>query len=318
MNIIAKKFNLKISELKADFEVNKHITHQGIKGGLNEIGLSLLMKDIIPQKYKIVRGLIENSKGQQSNETDIIIYDDEILPPYVKDDLAFIPVEAVKYVFEVKSKLNATELKTTIDKFKNLHLIGGKSPTVLFSFSTDLIGNELSRYCKYDDNFYINPAISVLCIANKSYYYKEVVECYLKDFLPAHTFIKNNRDLFNSDAYWIAMNDIDNLIINGIQYSNITFTYHRWISLESSINNNIELAFFSGISNTLCKSSFGEYLIPNDEITPKIIASCYVDMWGNISCKQFDKNGLYDNTVNFTFTSNEQSSQIIFNTISNK
>lgn len=316
MSVIFEKFNQRISELKSDFNINKKINHQGLKGGFNENELASLIESIIPKKYKITKGLIENSKGQQSNETDIIIYDDEILPPYIKDDIAFVPVEAVKYNFEVKSKLNATELKTTINKFKNFQKIGGKSPTVLFSFSTDLVGCELSRYYKYDDSFYMNPAISVLCISNKSYFYKDVIEHHLKDFFPAKNLIKENKYLLDSCTYDELMKNSDDLIINGIQYSDITFKIHRWISLESS-NNNIELAFFSGISNTLCKSHFGSYLINMDKQTTKVVASCYEDMWGNISCKQFDKNGI-NNTTNFSFISDEQSHRIIFNTISEK
>ena len=97
MSIISEKFNVKISSLRNDFEVNRDIVHNGVKGGLNEIELSSIIKEVIPQKYKIAKGVIENSIGEQSNETDFFIYDDEILPPYIKNELAFVPVEAVKY-----------------------------------------------------------------------------------------------------------------------------------------------------------------------------------------------------------------------------
>ena len=94
-----------------------------------------------------------------------------------------MPVEAVKYIFEVKSLLNATELKTTIDKFYKFRQIGGISPTVLFSFSSDIKGDELDRYYNYDlDNFFINPIINVLCISNKCYCFKSIEEHYLTDF----------------------------------------------------------------------------------------------------------------------------------------
>ncbi|HDT5863826.1 DUF6602 domain-containing protein [Aeromonas hydrophila] len=90
MAIISKKINEKIKYLKGGFEVNKDIVHNGIKGGLNEGELSSLIKDVIPQRYRITRGIIENAINEQSNETDIIIYDDEILPPYIKNDLSFV------------------------------------------------------------------------------------------------------------------------------------------------------------------------------------------------------------------------------------
>lgn len=308
MGIISEKFNLKVCELKANFNANKNVVHQGIKGGLNEAELISLIKDVIPSKYKIAKGIIENSKGQQSNETDIIIFDDEILPPYIKNDVAFVPVEAVKYTFEVKSKLNASELNTTIDKFKNFRAIGGRSPTVLFSFSTDIKGDELVRYSKYDDDFYINPVISVLCISNKGYYYKDFIEYYLKDFLSVDTVIEK---LHESNNIQLQILDKDKIIINGVRYSDITFKVHRWIGLDEG-ENHIELSLLSGISNTLSKNGLGSYLLNNDVINPKILAESYEDMWGNVSCHRFDENGLNDKTINITFDSNEQKSQLIF------
>ena len=183
MSIISKKFSEKITTIKNEFEINKDVEHQGTKGSLNENELATLIKDVIPQKYKMSKGIIENADGIQSNETDIIIYDDEILPIYMKNDLAFVPVEAVKYNFEVKSILNSTELQTTISKFEKFKSIGGSSPTVLFSFSSDIQGSELSRLKKNDDNFFTNSAISVLCTSNKSYYFYTVTEHYIKDYI---------------------------------------------------------------------------------------------------------------------------------------
>ena len=191
MSIILEKINTKITTLKNNFEVNKNVEHNGIKGGLNEGEFSDLIKEIIPTKYRVIKGIIENASGDQSKEVDALIYDDEVLPAYIKRDLTFVPVEAVKYYFEVKSVLNSKELNTTITKFNHyFQTIGGRSPTVLFSFSTDINGSELMRYYKNDENFFINPAIRVLCVSNKGYYYKDSTEHYLKDFLSIKDVIK--------------------------------------------------------------------------------------------------------------------------------
>ena len=72
MGIISEKINAKISSLKADFEINRNVVHQGVKGGLNEQELINLIKDVIPSKYKISRGIIENSK--MSNQMKRIFY----------------------------------------------------------------------------------------------------------------------------------------------------------------------------------------------------------------------------------------------------
>lgn len=327
MSVISKKLTSKIQLMKTEYQINKDIKHQGVKGGLNESELESIIRDVIPKRYILTRGIIENASGEQSNETDICIYDDEILPPYIKKDLAFIPVEAVKYNFEVKSTLNSTELNTTIGKFRRFKEIGGKSPTVLFSYATDLQSNELSRYYKNDDKFLYNPAISVLCISNKSYYYKETIVRHLKDFISNSEFIKlfgestgldiSNavqplRDLMANDEALnlmsrsqfalllqsiILMNknqsSIDNheITLNGIRFNDITFKIHRWVGVEVD-NDYIELSFLSGISNTLSKENFGNYLLEGKVTNVKVYSICYEDMWGNISCEKFDESGL--------------------------
>lgn len=58
MSIISEKFNAKISSLRNDFEVNRDIVHNGVKGGLNEIELSSIIKEVTPQKYKIAKCVI--------------------------------------------------------------------------------------------------------------------------------------------------------------------------------------------------------------------------------------------------------------------
>ncbi|WP_445406177.1 DUF6602 domain-containing protein [Acinetobacter seifertii] len=327
MTVISEKFKTKIDSLKSDFKVNKEITHQGVKGGLNEVGLSSLIKEVIPQKYNISRGIIENSNGEQSNETDFFIYDNEILPPYLKSDFAFVPLEAVKYVFEVKSTLNSTELKTTISKFSKFQSMGGKAPTVLFSFSSDSQSSELARYKKNDDKFFTNPVITVLCNSNKSYYFKCVEEKYLKDYLTIEDFIKNvkmdeNAEIEIGETKWSLKNlqqpnvklKINSLKINGVDYSEIKFKIHQWLGYVSS-ENIIELLLLSGISNTLCKEKFGYYLLHGQDDNFKVFSVCYEDMWGNKSFQDYDENGLnYNvNEVNFSYSIENEQHIIIFN-----
>jgi len=359
MSILLSKINEKINHLKNEYLNNQEIQHKGIKGGFNENELSDLIKEIIPTKYVVTKGIIENSEGNQSNETDIIIYDNDILPCYIKNDLSFIPIEAVKYIFEVKSTLNSNELQTTIKKFSRFKDMGGYSPTVLFAYSSDIKGNELTRYKKYDKDFFTNPKISVLCISSKCYYYKQVEEYYLKDYYTNEEWLKlysesnNGLDInkafdmmdeaFNNDmleklnreefalvviakvqAFLHKVNiNKYNLIINGINFNDIKFKIHKWIQVQSNeTKENIEiLSFLSGISNTLSKESFGKYLL-NKNDTFKVCGVCYEDMWGNISAKDFDENGLnYDvNSFGFSFKSDSGTNthKMIFNIKDNK
>ena len=360
MGILHTKINNRITCLKQEYQNNKDVNHQGMKGSFNESELSELIEKVIPTRYIVTKGIVENSKDEQSNETDIIIYDNDILPRYVKNDLSFIPIEAVKYVFEVKSTLNATELKTTIDKFYNYKKMGGISPTVLFAFSSDMQGNELERYKKNDQNFFINPIISVICVSEKSYSYKTVEEYFLKDFFTNEKWLelwsnngglnvneafseakevltdnevleKMNRAQFalaikasiQLDGHMRTLND-RNLVMNDIEFNKIKFKIHKWVQVET--NNNIEnfeiLSFLSGVSNTLSKEAFGKYLLKNENDDFKVCAVCYEDMWGNISCEDFNKDGLnYDvNSFSFSFQSDSETNthKMTFNLKDNK
>lgn len=315
MGIIAEKINAKISSLKADFEINRNVVHQGVKGGLNEQELINLIKDVIPTKYKISRGIIENSNDIQSNETDFFIYDDEILPPYIKQDLAFIPIEATRYIFEVKSTINAGELKSTIKKFEKYRDMGGKAPTVMFSFSSDIVGSELERYKKYDDQFLNAPKITVFCISGKGYYFWHSSKKYLKDVIDKKTFfdklqISNNLKLNIQD---IDNFDLEKFTLNNIKFSDISFKIHQWIGVEGATNQ-VELSLLSGISNSLCKENFGGYLLKEESISAKIYSVCYEDMWGNLSCSSFQKDGIdfNPNAVTYNFSSSTDTSKLIF------
>jgi len=326
MSFISKKFNQKINDLRDSFENNKYVTHNGIKGGLNENELRQIILQVIPSKYKITRGVIQNPNGDQSNETDLIIYDDEIIPPFIKDEISFVPVEAVKYIIESKTTLNSTEIKTTIEKFNNHKKIGYTSPTIIFSFSSDAALNELARYKKYDANFFTSPAATVLCISGKGYYFKETKDFFLKDFISAEQFIKKSPQLSNlTDQLAIfesmlccikidsmkideaqvlinAKNQIEGaknlstkkLTVNSIEYDKIKFSMHRWIGVDCATNV-AELSLLSGISNTLCKTGIGKYLINDESIEKKVYSLCFEDMWGKISYEKFNENGIiYD------------------------
>lgn len=355
MSIITRKINEKISRIKSEYEANKDVVHNGVKGALNENELSDLIKDIIPLRYKITKGIIENAQGEQSNETDVLIYDDEILPSYMKNDLSFVPVEAVKYNFEVKSSLNATELKTTQEKFKRFKSIGGTSPTVLFAFFSDIKGSEILRYYKNESNvdFFTNPSISVINVSGKCYYFKSVSECYVKEHFSNKewsqmvsksidmdmegtvnsfremmsdnaTLDQMDRATFSASIQGLihmnrSMNNIDSkeVTVNEVKYSEMKYKIHRWYSVERDqcqTDNDTDLSFLSGISNTLSKGNFGKYLLDGKSLNIIEYAICFEDMWGNLSGQDFDENGLSYSTEKgrFSYENNKGNNKLTF------
>ncbi|WP_282118011.1 DUF6602 domain-containing protein [Maribacter aquivivus] len=154
------------------------IPHQGLKGTGREEYLAEFLEKYLPHQWGIGKGLVQDSLGDVSHESDLIIYDRNSLPPtLVGKSINIFPIECVKYVFEVKSTLNATEIKTTIvkfDKLKSLHTEEDKSPIrVLFAFDSDLTKKtDLERLIELDEDFDRNPAVQVLIVIGKGYWFR--------------------------------------------------------------------------------------------------------------------------------------------------
>ena len=65
-----------------------------------------------------------NPEGDQSNQTDIISYDNRVIPPFIKEqNLGVYPVESVVAAIEVKSQLDKSELLRSEKNAKRLHSI---------------------------------------------------------------------------------------------------------------------------------------------------------------------------------------------------
>lgn len=318
-NFIYEVINQKINSLKSFYLTHKHIVHSGVKGTLNEILLHELIKDIIPIKYQITKGIIQDYTGKQSNESDIVIYNPEILPSCLfGNNLGITPAEAVNYVFEVKSALNAKELQSTIEKFKNLKKLQGfKGSSALFAFDSDLQrnSNEFKRYANYDKNFFRNPATTVLVIANKGYYYFTYNKYFAKNSLSKQEVIKqffeNNFDNKITLDSNITLED-KKLIINGIDYDDIYYTNYSWHGITVDDGENCELlGLLSGISNTLSVEKFGKYLLDLCDKRMTTYSFYVEDMWGHESYKKIDFNGFDIDTLKlgFNLTVNQEGSQ---------
>lgn len=91
-----------------------------------------------------------------SDQIDLVVYHKKVAPPIlVNKDLGLYPVECVRYVFEVKSTLTATEVKDANKKFQSVSRLisfpkkqpdgslkgGGLPSTVLLAFGSDISGS---------------------------------------------------------------------------------------------------------------------------------------------------------------------------------
>ena len=97
------------------------LDHRVTKGELRELFVSNTLKAFLTKQFDIGSGIIINQKGKQSNQTDIIIYDNRILPPFIKEQqIGVYPAENVIATIEVKSNLTKTELLKSEESAKKL------------------------------------------------------------------------------------------------------------------------------------------------------------------------------------------------------
>jgi hypothetical protein len=85
---------------------------ENVKGRLVESFNEEILKSFLTSQFDIGNGVIINHLGEQSGETDIIIYDKRLLPPFIKQERSAVyPIESVIATIEVKCSLNMKKLK---------------------------------------------------------------------------------------------------------------------------------------------------------------------------------------------------------------
>lgn len=162
----------------------------GLTGRAREIFVKDLLKPIVPPYVQLGSGKIADSEDHLSAEVDVVIYSAATLPSLLLDvGFGVYPAEACIYAIEVKSTLTAEQLRDAISKHRQLQQlrylpsalnqiyqpIGNPSPPVipaLFAFGSDLTEKEeLDRYRELDPEADSRPAIPVMCIVGRGYWW---------------------------------------------------------------------------------------------------------------------------------------------------
>jgi len=160
------------------------INHHGIEGEIRELAAKECIEPFLTQSYSCGTGKVIDTFQTMSDQIDLVIYHRKVAPPIlVNRDLGLFPVECVRYVFEIKSTLSASEVKDANKKFRSIRNLrsfpratpdgkvtyGGLPATVLLSFASDITGSEIERYKKHTEDEH--PPCTVLCVLGKGYWY---------------------------------------------------------------------------------------------------------------------------------------------------
>ncbi|MEU6069220.1 DUF6602 domain-containing protein [Streptomyces sp. NPDC047082] len=98
---------------------NKLIGHAGEQGKENELSLVRLMQNLLPASVGVGSGMVIDSFGGISKQTDIIIYSSADQPSILAQTTqAIYPVENVLMTIEVKTTLDEDELNDCAEKYK--------------------------------------------------------------------------------------------------------------------------------------------------------------------------------------------------------
>lgn len=130
---IRKIFEAISLELSAKFQKTIQIKHNGGKGDNREDAFVGFLKEYLPGKYGIGRGEVISPENEISGELDIVIFDKDHCPLFLKSDSHSIyPRESVFGAISMKSHLDSEELR---DAYKNIASLKKMVPTKGFSNS---------------------------------------------------------------------------------------------------------------------------------------------------------------------------------------
>lgn len=122
---------------------DKHVPHQGEKGGVRERRVRDFFEQHLPYKYGVGSGHVIDRMGNVSHQEDVVIFD-RINCPVLKADSYYqiFPCESVYATVEVKSTLTAEEIAHCLshtDKLRRLHRGDGNKlgPIESFVFAYD-------------------------------------------------------------------------------------------------------------------------------------------------------------------------------------
>ena len=97
--------------------IRKTVNHSGSKGDATENVWIKLLKKYLPRRYKTNKAHVVDSKGNFSEQIDIVVFDRQYSPFifHIQDQIV-VPAESVYAVFEVKQTANAKLVEYAQDK----------------------------------------------------------------------------------------------------------------------------------------------------------------------------------------------------------
>jgi hypothetical protein len=98
------------------YELSGGVAHDGEKGAFREFFLAEIIRPFVPKHFGVGSGVIVDAYGNQSKQSDVVIYDNQLIPPILlSGDRGIFPIDSVLVVVEVKSTLKSSHYKTLVE-----------------------------------------------------------------------------------------------------------------------------------------------------------------------------------------------------------
>jgi hypothetical protein len=119
--------------LRADLELAREaIDHPTSKGDASEAQWRKMLAKYLPQRYRVCKGHVVDSRGGISDQIDVIIHDAHYCPLFLDEEsTCYVPAESVYAVFEAKQELTATYVKAAGAKAASVRQLFRTSAPIL-------------------------------------------------------------------------------------------------------------------------------------------------------------------------------------------
>lgn len=116
---------------------SRGIEHPGTKGDIHEDSWIEILRNYLPNRYGVDKGIIIDSAGNKSDQIDIVIFDPQYTPMLlIQQSHKYIPAEAVYAVFECKPTINKDYLVYAGDKANSVRSLNRTSVSIVTASGT--------------------------------------------------------------------------------------------------------------------------------------------------------------------------------------
>jgi hypothetical protein len=119
---LKRSFQYEQRKLKLELEfASGSIEHAPTKGAVHEQKWIEILSSYLPKRYEVDTGIIIDSKGQSSDQIDVVIFDPLYMPTLLdQQQHRYIPIEAVYAIFECKPKIDKENLRYASEKAESV------------------------------------------------------------------------------------------------------------------------------------------------------------------------------------------------------